>query len=68
MSEPEVRRETSLLTIIGLSHAEHVAIRATRRVPDDYKSALQETEADNATLTIILAPVFDLDRRTSEDR
>jgi hypothetical protein len=56
-----------LLTIIGLSHAEHVAIRATRRVPDDYKSVFQDPVADDSTLAVVLARVFDLDSGALED-
>ena len=67
MSEPKVRREASLLTIIGLSHAEHVAIRATRRVPNDYQSVFQASVADDSTFAVVLARVFDLDRRPFED-
>ena len=38
-SDPEVRREAGLLTVVGLSHAEDVAHRATRGVADDYQPA-----------------------------
>ena len=67
MSEPKVRREASLLTIIGLSHAEHVAIRATRRVPNNYQSVFQASVADDSTFAVVLARVFDLDCRPFED-
>ena len=67
MSEPKVRREARLLTIIGLSHAEHVAIRATRRVPNDYQSVFQTSVADESTFAVVLARVFDLDCRSFKD-
>jgi hypothetical protein len=60
MSEPEVRREASLLTIIGLSHAKHVADRATRRVPDDNHPVFQAAVADDSTFAVVLASVYDL--------
>jgi hypothetical protein len=68
MSEPKVRREASLLTIIGLSHAEHVANRATRRVSDDDHPACQEAIADDSALSVVLSRVFNLDGRTFKDR
>lgn len=67
MSEPKVRREACLFTIVGLSHAEHVAIRATQGVPNDYQSTFQASVADDSTFTVVLAPVFDLDCRAFED-
>jgi hypothetical protein len=68
MSEPKVRREASLLTIIGLSHAEHVANRATRRVSDDDHPACQEAITDDSALSVVLSRVFNLDGRTFKDR
>ena len=68
MSEPKVRREASLFTIIGLSHAEHVANRATRRVSDDDHPACQEAIADDSALSVVLSRVFNLDGRTFKDR
>ena len=49
-----------MLTIIGLSHAEHVADRATRRVSDDNHPVLQAAVADDSTFTVVHARVFDL--------
>ena len=56
-----------MLTIIGLSHAEHVAIRAARRVPNDNQSVFEASVADDSTFTVVLARVLDLDCRTFED-
>lgn len=53
--------------MIGLSHAEHVAIRATRRVPNDYQSIFQASVADDSTFAVVLARVFDLDCQPFED-
>lgn len=53
--------------MIGLSHADYVAIRATRRVPDDYKPTIQKPLADDSTFTVVLARVFDLDGGAFED-
>jgi hypothetical protein len=68
MSEPKVRREASLLTIIGLSHAEHVANRATRRVSDDDHPACQEAITDDSALSVVPSRIFNLDGRTFKDR
>lgn len=67
MSEPKVRREASLLTIIGLSHAEHVANRATRRVPDDDHTVFEAAVADDSTFAVVPTRVFNLDGRTFKD-
>ena len=60
MSEPEVGRETGLLTIIGLSHAEDMARCATLRVPNDDKTTIQAAVADDPSLAIVLPRVLDL--------
>ncbi len=65
--EPKVRREGGLLTIVGLSHAEDVANRATRGVADNYEPASKQTEAQDSAFTILLARVLDLDRQARED-
>src|SRR5450631_48222 len=57
-SEFEVRRETGLLTVVGLPHAEDVANRATRRVADDHHSTFQSAVANDPPLTIVLTGVF----------
>lgn len=67
-SDPEVRREAGLLTIVGLSHAEDMALRATRGVPHNHHSAFQLAEADDATFTVLLANILDLDRHALEDK
>ena len=56
-----------MLTIICLSHAEHVANRATRRVSDDDHPVLQEAVADDSALSVVFSRVFNLDRRTFKD-
>ncbi len=67
-SEPEVRREAGLLTIVGLSHAEDVTTRATRGVADYDDPAMQEAVADNAAFTIVLTIIYDLDSSACEDQ
>lgn len=47
-----------MLTVIGLSHAEDVAHRATRGVTDHHHPAFQQTEAEDAAFTIVLARIF----------
>ena len=67
MSEPEVGRETGLLTIIGLSHAEDMELCATLRVPNNDKTTLQAAVADDSLLAVVLPCVFDLDSDSFED-
>ena len=67
MSEPEVGRETGLLTIIGLSHAEDMAFCATLRVPNDDETTVQAAVADDSSLAVVLPCVFDLDSDSFED-
>jgi len=55
-----VRRKASLLTIICLSHAEDVAIRATRGISNDYNATLKKSEADDSHLTVFFAIVRNL--------
>ena len=66
-SEPKVRREAGLFTFIGLSHAEDMAFRATRRVANDHQATIQQAKADDSLLTVVLANVFDLNRHALED-
>jgi hypothetical protein len=47
-------------TIVGLSHTEDVASRATRRVADHDKAAGEHAIANDSAFTVISAPVFDL--------
>jgi hypothetical protein len=61
MSDPKVGRETGLLTIIGLSHAEDMARCATFCVPNDDKSTVQAAVADDPSLAVVLTCVLDLD-------
>ena len=67
MSEPEVGRETGLLTIIGLSHAEDMARCATLRVPNDDETTVQAAVADDSSLAVVLPCVFELDSDSFED-
>jgi len=59
-SEPEVRRKAGLLTIVCLSHAEDVAIRATRCIPNDYDAALEQSEADYSHFTVFFTLIRNL--------
>jgi hypothetical protein len=56
-----------LLTVVGLSHAEDVANRATRRVSDDDQSVSEATVADDPALAVVPAGVVHLDGRSSKD-
>jgi hypothetical protein len=55
-----------LLTSIGLSHAENVAIRATRGVADDYHTAFKPAVADHPNFAIVLTRVLDLHGQAGE--
>ena len=50
--------------MVGLSHAENVAKRTTRRVTDDHHPALQRAIAKDSSLTVVLTRVFGLHRDT----
>ena len=66
-SEPKVRREASLLTVVSLSHAEDMTCSATWRVSDDHQAILQDSEADDPRLSVVLALVFDFGSQSVED-
>ncbi len=66
-SEPKVRCETGLLTIVCLSHTEDVANRATRGIANYHEPARKQTEAENSAFTIVFALVFDFNRHAFED-
>ena len=66
-SEPKVRREAGLLTVVGLSHAEDVAHRATRGVADYDEPASEQAKAQDAAFTIVLARIFHLDSEALKD-
>lgn len=53
--------------MIGLSHAEDVAHRASRAVADDYQAAPQQAVANDSRLAIILPFVIDLNGRAREN-
>lgn len=59
-SEPKVRREAVLLTAVGLSHAEDVAIRATRGIADYDQAVFELAVANHSNLAIVLARVLNL--------
>ena len=67
MSEPKVRREAGLLTIISLSYAEYVANRATRGISNDYHPIFKSAVADDSAFAVVLARVVDLDCGSLED-
>lgn len=66
-SEPKVRGEAVLFTIIGLSHAEDVAHGTPWRVPNNDESIVQPAEADDSALSVVLAHIVNLDGRSFED-
>ena len=41
---------------------------AARRVPDDYQTALKNSEADDSCLSVVLPLVLDLGSQSIEDR
>ena len=67
-SEPKVRREAGLLTIVGLSHAEDVTHRATRGVADDHQAVPQHSKAEDPGLPVVPPLVFDLGGQSIEDQ
>ena len=59
-SERKVVRKAGLLKIVCLSHAEDVAIRATRCIPNDYDATLEKSEADYSHFTVFFTLVWNL--------
>lgn len=66
-SEPKVRGEAGLLTVICLSHAEDVSDSATGRVAHNDQASTQEAEAEHTAFTIVFSVVIDLNSDASED-
>ena len=65
-SDFKVRREAGFFTIVGLSHAENVAIRATRGIADHDDASSEQAVANNPAFTIFPAQVLEFDGRTFE--
>jgi hypothetical protein len=65
-SDFKERRDAGLFAVIGFSHAEDVAICATRRVAHDNHPAFQQAVADDPGFTIVLARVLDLQGDTGK--
>ena len=63
-----MRCETSLLTVVGLSHAKDMTRCATLGVPDDHQSTSKQPIADDTCLAIVLPLVFDLGGQSIEDQ
>ena len=59
-SEPKVRGEACLFTIICLSHTKNVAHRATRGVANHHHTSGKQAVADDRLFTIVLARIFNL--------
>jgi hypothetical protein len=55
-----VRRKAGLLTVVCLSHAEDVAIRATRGISNDYDATVEKSEADYSHFTVFFTLVWNL--------
>ncbi len=66
-SEPEERRDTRFLAVIGFPHAKDVAIRATRCIANDDNPTMEQTKADNSNFAVVPAVVLDFKRRSHED-
>jgi hypothetical protein len=56
-----------LFAFIGFPHAEYVAIRATRCVPNDNHPPRQQTVADDSHFPVLFANVFDLKGNALKD-
>jgi hypothetical protein len=67
-SEPEERRDTRFLAVIGFPHAKDVAIRATRRVAHPNDPSVKQTEADDSPFAVTPARVLDLESRAGENK
>ncbi len=64
--DPKARRDTLLLSVICLSHAEYVTVLTPRGVADYNHSILKESEADIAAFTVVLTQILYLEMRGLE--
>ena len=60
-SEPKVRGEACLFTIVCLSHAKNVTHLATRGVANNDQSTSNQAVTDDSFFTIVLSGIFNLD-------
>ena len=60
-SEPKVRGEACLFTIICLSHAKYVALCATLGVANHHHASIKLAVADDPLFTIVSTRIFNLD-------
>jgi len=67
-SEPKERRDARFFAVICFPHAEDVAIRATRRVANNYDPSAQDTEADDSCFAVVLPLVLDLKSHPGENQ
>jgi len=66
-SDFKVRREAGFLTVIGLSHAENVSSCTSYGVADYNQASGEQAVADDPTLSVALARVFDFNCRAVEN-
>ena len=66
-SEPKVRGEAGLLTIICLSHAEDVSDSATGGLAHNYQATAKKPEAEHTAFAIVLSFVIDRHGDAFED-
>ena len=66
-SDPKDRRDACLLAVIGFSHAENMAVRATRCVANDDHPIAEHAEAKHPRFSVVLAYVSCLEIRPTED-
>lgn len=66
--EPEERRDTRFLAVIGFPHAKDMAIRATRRVANHNDPSVKDTKADDSRFAVIPARILDLEPRASKNK
>ena len=60
-SEPKVRGEACLFTIVCLSHAKNMAHLATRGVANNHQTTCKQAVKDDPLFTIVPAGIFNLD-------
>ncbi len=65
-SEPKVRGEACLFTIICLSHTKNMAHRAARGIADNHHASGQQAVANDPLFTIVLARIFNFDSQAIE--
>jgi len=65
-SDFKERRDAPFFTAIGFPHTKYVSSTPSRRVSHNHQPGLKVPEADDARFAVVLAGVFDFERRAGK--